>query len=276
MGGVFLPDPFQQFKDFETLMGLPYGIVSKVLVKGWVDGPWGRMMTGQMTVPEFARVFCQLLSKEINREIQEDTVVAFMSSYGNAQAYPEMLAAARSVRAEGLRTALLTNNCYLDEGRTRTLLPLERSLFDVVVESCVLGYCKPDRRVYNECLHRLDVTPDQTIFLDDQTDNVEVARSIGITSIKVNSPSQAVAELSRILDIPLNYQPSCTDTNPIMSNWGSELVMDAKTAASKLACSENSNNLSIEKSELTQSYTEAAISPKKAKQSQGSSGKNCS
>ena len=53
------------------------------------------------------------------------------------------------------------------------------------MESCVLGYCKPDRRVYNECLHRLDVTPDQTIFLDDQTDNVEVARSIGITSIKV-------------------------------------------------------------------------------------------
>ncbi|KAK3749024.1 hypothetical protein RRG08_056931 [Elysia crispata] len=222
MGGVFLPDPFQQFKDFETLMGLPYGIVSKVLVKGWVDGPWGRMMTGQMTVPEFARVFCQLLSKEIDREIQEDTVVAFMSSYGNAQAYPEMLAAARSVRAEGLRTALLTNNCYLDEGRTRTLLPLERSLFDVV-----------------------------------------------------NSPSQAVAELSRILDIPLNNQPSSTDTHSIMSNWGSELVIGVKAAASKLACSENSDNLSMKKFEPTQSYTEAAISPKKAKQSQGSSGKSC-
>ncbi|KAK3795744.1 hypothetical protein RRG08_060735, partial [Elysia crispata] len=108
--------------------------------------------------------------------------------------YPEMLAAMRRcirIPTEGLRTALLTNNCYLDEGRTRTLLPLERSLFDVVVESCVLEL----------------------------------------------PPSQAVAELSRILDIPLNNQPSCTDTNPIMSNWDSELVMDAKTAASKLACS---------------------------------------
>ncbi|GFR80887.1 bifunctional epoxide hydrolase 2 [Elysia marginata] len=57
MGGVFLPDPFQKFQaDFETLMDLPRGAVSNILVKGWVDGPWGKIMTGQMALPRFARV----------------------------------------------------------------------------------------------------------------------------------------------------------------------------------------------------------------------------
>ncbi|GFR81886.1 acyl-CoA dehydrogenase family, member 10 [Elysia marginata] len=170
-------------------MGLPRGAVSNILVKGWVDGPWGKIMTGQMALPRFARVFCQLLRQErfyqqTNREIPADTVVAFMSSYGDDQEYPEMLEAARCVRARGLRTALLTNNCFLDESMTQTLLPLDRSLFDVVVESCVLGYSKPHPRAFTECLRLVQVSPDQAVFLDDLTDNVFAARNLGITAIK--------------------------------------------------------------------------------------------
>lgn len=43
--------------------------------------------------------------------------------------YPEMIDAVRCLRAEGIKTALLTNNFNLPSGR---YLPVDTSLFDVV------------------------------------------------------------------------------------------------------------------------------------------------
>ena len=46
--------------------------------------------------------------------------------------YPEMIDALRCLRAEGIKTALLTNNFNLPNGR---YIPLDTSLFDIV--SCL-------------------------------------------------------------------------------------------------------------------------------------------
>ena len=46
-------------------------------------------------------------------------------------ARPEMLDAVRCIRAEGIKTALLTNNWKWDDS-PKTLLPVDTSLFDVV------------------------------------------------------------------------------------------------------------------------------------------------
>ena len=51
------------------------------------------------------------------------------------EAFPEMLEAIRCLRAYGLKTALLTNNWFVDENKTKTLLPVDSSLFDVVCTS---------------------------------------------------------------------------------------------------------------------------------------------
>ena len=49
-----------------------------------------------------------------------------------ATAFPVMIEAIRRVRGHGMKTALLTNNWFTDELKTKTLLPLDQSLFDVV------------------------------------------------------------------------------------------------------------------------------------------------
>ena len=45
--------------------------------------------------------------------------------------FPQMVDAVKCVRAEGLKTALLTNN-WFNAGPDKTFLPLDLSLFDVV------------------------------------------------------------------------------------------------------------------------------------------------
>lgn len=45
---------------------------------------------------------------------------------------PVVIDAIKCVRAEGLKTALLTNNWFIDEQKAKTVLPVDKSLFDVV------------------------------------------------------------------------------------------------------------------------------------------------
>ena len=55
----------------------------------------------------------------------------------SAQIFPEMIDAVQCIRAEGIKTALLTNNQYVSPGISAC--PVDRSLFDVVSWSNLVG-----------------------------------------------------------------------------------------------------------------------------------------
>ena len=57
-----------------------------------------------------------------------------------AKPFPEMLTAIQCIRAEGIKTALLTNNWLLEDGTTH--MPLDRSMFDVVGMRTVLIFSR--------------------------------------------------------------------------------------------------------------------------------------
>jgi putative hydrolase of the HAD superfamily len=117
-----------------------------------------------------------------------------------------MVAALQAVRAAGLRTACLTNNIAgvgegaLD-GRPEVLEVME--LFDVVIESSKVGIRKPEPRFYELACELLDVAPPECVFLDDLGMNLKPARAMGMTTIKVEEPRQALAALSEVLGLPL-------------------------------------------------------------------------
>lgn len=48
--------------------------------------------------------------------------------------FPEMIDALKCIRAEGIKTALLTNNYYLSPNNS--YCPIDRSLFDAVGFDC--------------------------------------------------------------------------------------------------------------------------------------------
>jgi putative hydrolase of the HAD superfamily len=81
-------------------------------------------------------------------------------------------------------------------------------LFDVVVESAIEGLRKPDVRIYELTCARLAVTPSEAVFLDDLGTNLKPARAMGMTTIKVDDPATALAELERVLGFPLSAAPA--------------------------------------------------------------------
>jgi epoxide hydrolase-like predicted phosphatase len=112
---------------------------------------------------------------------------------------PQMVRAIERIREEGLRVAALTNNWATDNDvPTRSglhdMLP-----FDIVVESAVEGLRKPDPRIYELVLTRVEVEPKAAVFLDDLGINLKPARAMGMTTIKVGDPDVALRELADTL-----------------------------------------------------------------------------
>jgi putative hydrolase of the HAD superfamily len=59
-------------------------------------------------------------------------------------------------------------------------------LFDFVVFSCFVGCVKPEREIYEICMHQLGVTPEQSVFVGDGgSRELEGARNLGITAVMI-------------------------------------------------------------------------------------------
>eukprot|EP00802_Teleaulax_amphioxeia_P008001 Tamp_08009.p1 GENE.Tamp_08009~~Tamp_08009.p1 ORF type:complete len:487 (+),score=115.21 Tamp_08009:680-2140(+) len=117
---------------------------------------------------------------------------------GFAPPRPEMLLAIQSLRAEGIRTAALTNNWKRNSGATLPAsLASTMKLFDVVVESALVGLRKPDPRIYSMVLEKSKVKDaSQAVMLDDIGANLKAAAAVGMETIKVDDDyMQALAQL---------------------------------------------------------------------------------
>jgi epoxide hydrolase-like predicted phosphatase len=72
--------------------------------------------------------------------------------------------------------------------------------FDQIIISAEVGYTKPDHRIYRLALERLNVSAEQTLFVDDFVENVEAARQVGLLAIHFAEPQRAKEELRALLD----------------------------------------------------------------------------
>ena len=73
-------------------------------------------------------------------------------------------------------------------------------LFDAILLSGEVGVMKPDPRIYQLALARLEVQPEQAVFIDDFQHNIDGARAVGMHGIRFCSPEQVMAELEALLD----------------------------------------------------------------------------
>jgi len=196
LGGVILDSPLHAIARFERDCGIEAGFVNAVVVRTGRSGAWGRLECGELTMEEFFEAFeadCAGAGVRLSAR-------ALMERIGESSApRPQMLEAVRRIRAHGLRAAALTNNWVSEENGTNGLKPH----FDVFVESSVVGWQKPDPRIYRHTCDAVGVAPAEAVFLDDIGRNLKAARALGMTTIKVDEPVAALRELAEILGLAL-------------------------------------------------------------------------
>jgi putative hydrolase of the HAD superfamily len=196
MGGVLVASPFAGFERYERLAGLPAGAIRRINATDPDANAWARYERGMIDRATFCRAF-EAEARALGLAVDAAAVLASM----RGGVIPEMVVALERIHRV-CRTALLTNNLTpMDRAgdHARALLPH----MDAVVESAVVGVRKPDAAFFRLACEALAVAPEECIFLDDLGVNCKGARALGMRTIKVVEPLDALAELEAVLEIPL-------------------------------------------------------------------------
>lgn len=92
------------------------------------------------------------------------------------------------------RTAILSNDSQEMGALRRRKFGFD-SIFDPIVISGYFGVKKPDARIYNILLEKLDTRPEECLFIDNNQGNLDGARSAGIKTILFENAGQLKREL---------------------------------------------------------------------------------
>jgi putative hydrolase of the HAD superfamily len=197
-GGVLSTSPFEAFARYEREHGLPDGFIRGINATNPDTNAWARFERNEIDLPEFCVAFEQEAA-EAGGRLDGMEVIGLLA--GDIR--PEMIEAVRRCHRE-LRTALITNN-VLDMAPQHgpSMLDHVEDIFHVVIESSKAGVRKPDPRIYEMCCDELGVAPEQCAFLDDLGVNLKPARAMGMATIKVVEPAEALRELESIVGFAL-------------------------------------------------------------------------
>jgi putative hydrolase of the HAD superfamily len=192
-GGVLTTSPFEAFARFEKERGLPLDLIRRTNTANHLENAWARFERAEVDVETFDKLFAEE-SRALGAEVRGKDVLPLLQ--GDLR--PEMVEALKRVKAK-CKTGCITNNLPANAiGSTsgRSLYVAEvMALFDYIIESAKIGLRKPDPRIYRMMIDALKVDPKKCVYLDDLGVNLKPAREMGMTTIKVVSAPQALAEL---------------------------------------------------------------------------------
>src|SRR3984893_851519 len=192
-GGVLTSSPFEAFARFERERGLPADIIRRTNAANHWENAWAKFERAEVDLEAFDQLFAAE-SRALGAEVRGREILPLLSG----ELRPEMIEALRRVKAR-FKTGCITNNLPANAiGSTggRSLYIAEvMTLFVHVIESAKIGLRKPDPRIYRMMVDALGIETKACVYLDDLGINLKPARDMGMTTIKVVSAPQAIAEL---------------------------------------------------------------------------------
>jgi putative hydrolase of the HAD superfamily len=200
-GGVILSSPFEAFNTYEAQKGLPTDLIRRVNSTNPHTNAWALLERNDISPQEFDQLFTTE-SEALGHRVPGADVLALLSG----EVRPQMVQALDTVKAAGFKIACLTNNVVSTEEPATERQAQVRTImhkFDHVVESSKVGCRKPEPRFYEIACELLNVSPNECVFLDDLGINLKPAAAMGMRTIKVVNPDEALAELSGHLDLVL-------------------------------------------------------------------------
>ena len=231
LGGVIFGSPLEGINEFEIQYNIPNNFIN-ICIVSTKNNAFKRLECGELTINEFKKEFKKELKNPkmidiyieyikrkkgviLNRNdfptngFDIDTGILFdKMKEKSAFVCQEMIHCVCILRMYGYKVLALTNNFKP--------LPKEHSLkcyFDDIIESSVVHLRKPNVKIYQYLLKRInqlnqnnisenDIQYNNIVFLDDIGINVKSAAKLGINTIKVglNGQINAIKKLERIVN----------------------------------------------------------------------------
>jgi epoxide hydrolase-like predicted phosphatase len=191
-GGVLTTSLFDSFGAFCTAEGL----APETLGQRFREDATARELligleTGQIEEEEFEPGLAKVLGVP-----SQNLIDRLFAGSGPEET---MLDAVLAARAAGVRTGLISNSW----GTRRYDRAELARLFDGVVISGEEGMRKPTPAMYSLGAERIGLAPERCVYVDDLPFNLPPAVDLGMATVHHVEPEQTVAELERLLGVPL-------------------------------------------------------------------------
>ena len=196
-----MSSPFDAFLQYEAQKGLPEGFLRSVNATNPDANAWALLERNEVSPRDFDALFLAE-STALGHPVPGADVLQLLAG----EIRPAMVQALDTVKAAGYAMACLTNNVVGGDGATperREAVAAVMARFDAVIESSKVGCRKPETRFYEIACETLQVSPHECVFLDDLGVNLKPAAAMGMHTIKVINPDDALAALSAALQLSL-------------------------------------------------------------------------
>ena len=199
-GGVFTDSPFAAVEALGRELGLAARELLHIVFGPYdedTDHPWHRLERGEVSLGDACSEIIEISARS-GKEVDPLELLMKLGTGGGAR--DPLVLRTRTLRAEGYKTALVTNNVIEFREHWQRVLPLEE-LFDVVVDSSEVGMRKPNPAIFLHTLELLEsVTPERAVFLDDYAGNIDAAARLGLQGVLVGPDiEQAILDLDTLL-----------------------------------------------------------------------------
>ena len=193
-GGVITSSPFDAFNEFEEVNGLPKDIIRTINSENPDMNAWAQFESNSITIDQFDDLFLKE-AKAKGFDIKGRDIIKLLK--GSIR--ENMVSFLRELKSN-FKLGCITNNVKpSSEENTDNETKEAMSIFDHVIESSIAGIRKPNPEIYMMSCDALNVSPDQCIYLDDLGINLKPTRELGMTTIKVIQPEDAIQEVRNLL-----------------------------------------------------------------------------
>jgi putative hydrolase of the HAD superfamily len=189
-GNVIINIEFQRiYQTFAKFTSKPIAYIEKRITE---DQIFRRYESGQFTDEEFREVIRQTLGFPLSDHEVDTAWNAILLDipadridliHKIRQKYPVFLLSNTN------NIHIKASNNYLKKTHGINSLDI---LFDKLFLSYEMGMWKPDTEIYYEVLRSINLEPNEVVFFDDNLQNIESAKAIGMQTILVESTTSVV------------------------------------------------------------------------------------
>jgi len=158
--------------------------------------PWHRLERGEIPM-EVLQELLEPIAAEAGMTFRGDEVEKILAP-GMYEVNIFVLEKISELRGRGYKTALLSNS--IREFRPKLEEDVPPHLFDAYIDSSHVGMRKPEHEIFRHTLGALGLEEaSRAVLLDDFAGNLAGATAVGLRTIHVKNPREALDELDALL-----------------------------------------------------------------------------
>ena len=196
-GGVVTDSPIEGFKKLEQSYGISKGVISSIVMNNPDKNAWAKSERGEIGIETFISEFNKE-AKNLGHTLNAREILNQLYGPLRPIMVEKIISLSKNFRLICLTNVLKDVHIFSSKER-KDEVDHVLSYFDKVYESCEIGMRKPEKRIYEYLINDLNIIPEDSVFLDDLGINLKTAKMLGINTIKVINPIDALKELDNII-----------------------------------------------------------------------------